>query len=1016
MSLKMTSYSKYQKPISVILLLVLLGGLFIYGTTKKSLFPDVTFPKVKIVVDNGLQPAHKMLVTVTRPMENAIKQVPYLKYVRSTTSRGSCEISAFLDWDANINTAQQHIESRINEIRADLPPNVHITVERMNPSTLPVMDYAVNSNTLSPIDLQQLTKYTIRPFLAQVPGVADVEMVGGQIKEYWVILDKEKMSALGISPTKITQVLKNTDFIQSNGFLADYNRLYLTVTDAMLTKKKDVSNIVISNNGKRIVLLKDISKVSVHPAIQYVNVVANGKPALVVGVRKQPNANLLTVSTGVKNKLKELKKVLPAGVNINPFYVQADFVHNSIRSVSDAIWVGILLAIIVAILFLKSWKASVTVLITIPITLALTLIVLYAVGYTLNIMTLGAIAASIGLIIDDAIVVTEQIHQIHEAHYNENSKTLVQKAIDFLFPAMLSSSASTIVIFIPFIFLSGIAGAFFTVLANTMMITLVCSFLVTWLGLPVIYLLFSKKKAASKKDFQEKQVKQLRWVAFFIRRPWISILYSLLLIGVIIEVIPRLNIGFLPQMDEGNIVLDYNSPPGTSLKATNQMLHQVDKIIESQPEVAGYSRRLGTQMGFFITEPNSGDYLIQLKGNRNRSTAQVIEAIRQKIENTLPALRVDFGQKIGDMLGDLLAAPQPIVIKIFGNDQQKLNALAKQVAAIADSVPGTADVFDGIVAAGPSIQIKPNFDRLALFGISPADFQAQLQTQLSGKVIGHMLEAQQMTPIRMITPHPLKSSLAKIKNTMIFLPNGKLMPIKQMATIQIGKGTTEIQRENLQTMSVVTGRLEGRSIVNVVRDIQNGIHQKIALPQGYHVVYGGQYKQQQKSFQELLTILIAACLMVFVVILFFSKDIWIALIILGIAVIGISGCFLALFLTGVELNVGSYTGIIMIVGIIGENSIFTYLQFKDTLTEKGVSASLVNAISIRLRPKLMTALGAIIALMPLALGIGVGAQMQQPLAIAVVGGFLAGLPLLLVVLPGFLNLRFRKKRNEPTDQ
>lgn len=1000
-------YSIYRSPIAVIMAVVIMGGLMVYANMKKSLFPEVTFPKVKIVADEGLQPVNKMMVTVTKPLENAIKRVPGLQYVRSTTSRGSCEISAFLKWGTNIDIARQNIESRIGEVRNDLPPNVQITVEKMDPSILPVMDYAIDSKTMSPIDLKLLTTYTIKPFLSQVPGVADVQIIGGQTKEYWITLDPKKMNALGITPAMISQAMQQTNFIRSNGYLADYRRLYLTVTNALVNTRQELGHMVVSNNGKRVVLLKDISNVVIHPAIQYIRVNANGHESLLIGVRKQPDANLLSVASGVKKQLTALKKTLPAGVTIKPFYVQADFVHEAIKSVSDALWIGILLAIIVAVIFLRSLKASLTILLTIPLTLALALISMYAMGYTLNIMTFGAIAASIGLIIDDAIVVMEQIHRTHEEHHQESSKTLVQKAITYLFPAMVASSLSTIVIFTPFVFLSGVAGAYFKVLANTMIITLVCSFFVTWLGLPVVYLLLSGKKQDKKK--KDKLVKQQRWVPFFIHRPWLSGLFVAGLIVTIVLIIPKLQTGFLPKMDEGAIVLDYASPPGTSLEETDRMLRQVEKIIVKEPEVASYSRRTGTEMGFFITEPNTGDYLIELKQNRKRTTFEVMDDLRQKIESSQPALRVDFGQVIGDMLGDLMEAAQPVEIKIFGDDQQKLNRLAKQVAAVTESVPGTADVFDGIVIAGPSIDVIPDFDKLALYGMTPADLQSQLQTQLEGTIVGGILERQQLTNIRMIYPDALQSSLDQIKNTDVFLPNGQLVPLNTLAHVQVKKGSAEIQRENLQTISVVTAGLDNRSLGNVMSDIKKQVSENVSLPQGYHISYSGQYREQQRSFHELLIILIAASLLVFGVMLFFSKNIFVSLIILGIAILGIAGSLLALFITGTELNVSSYTGIIMIVGIIGENAIFTFLQFRESLKTGLVDEAIVYAISTRLRPKLMTATGAIIALMPLALGIGTGAQLHQPLAIAVIGGFIIALPLLLIILPSLLRLRYKRE-------
>jgi CzcA family heavy metal efflux pump len=1005
--MKKTYYSTYKSPISIILLLIISGGVLIYANMKKSLFPEITFPKVKIVVDDGLQPVNKMMITVTKPLENAIKQVPDLEYVRSTTSRGSCEISAFMNWDANIDIAKLNIESRINEVRNDLPAGAQITVEKMNPSILPVMDYAINSKTMSPIDLKILVNYTIKPFLSQVPGVADVQVVGGETKEYWVELDPQKMSALGITPNMISQAMQKTNFVLSNGYLSDYRRLYLTVTDALVKGKSQLENIVISNNGKRVILLKDITNVAIHPAIQYIRVNANGHESLLIGIRKQPNANLLDVAEGVRKQLQELKKTLPKSVTIKPFYVQADFVHDAIKSVSDALWIGILLAIIVAVAFLRSWKASLTILIIVPITLALTMITLYSIGYTLNIMTLGAAAASIGLIIDDAIVVVEQIHRTHEEHLNEPTGSLIHKAIHYLFPAMVASSLSTIVIFTPFAFLSGVAGAYFTVLANTMIITLVCSFIVTWLGLPVVYLLLSKKHPD--KHEKTKVVKQRRWVGFFIRRPLLSLLFVAVLIGTIIIVLPKLGTGFLPEMDEGAIVLDYTTPPGTSLDETDRICRQVEKIIQQEPEVESYSRRTGTQMGFYITEPNTGDYLIELKKKRNRTTDEVIDDLRKKIESTQPALQIDFGQVISDMLGDLMESAQPIEIKIFGSDQATLNKLAEKVADEVDSVPGTADVFNGIVIAGPSINITPNMDKLAQFGMTPADLQFQLQTHLEGNVVGGVLEQQQVTPVRMIYPGALHASLDQVKNENVFLPDGQLTPISELANVQIQKGAAEIQRENLQNMSVVTARLNNRSLGAVMNDIKKKLSGTISLPQGYSIVYSGQYQEQQQSFHELLIILITASLLVFIVMLFFSRDILVSLSILSIAILGMAGSILALYFTHTELNVGSYTGIIMIVGIIGENSIFTFLQFNESLKEIGVDESLIYSISTRLRPKLMTAIGAIIALMPLALGIGTGAQLHQPLAIAVIGGFLMALPLLLIVLPSMIRLIYQRK-------
>jgi CzcA family heavy metal efflux pump len=1001
-------FVSYKNPLTVTLVLLLLGGMFAYSKLQTSLFPEITFPKIKVIADAGLQPVGKMMVTVTKPLENAIKQVPDLQYVRSTTSRGSCEISAFMDWNANIDLSQQRIESKINEIKNDLPPETQITVEKMNPSILPVMGYTLESHQLSPIELKQLANYTIKPFLSQVGGVSEVRIIGGKTKEYWITLDLQKMSTLSLTPDMLNTSIGQTGFVKSNGYLSDYHFLYLTVTDATVHTKEDIGNIVIRNTGKRIILLKDLAAIEVKEAIEYTKINANGKEALLIAVIKQPGANLVTLSTAMEGKIDELRKILPRGVAIEPYYIQADFVNSSVKSVTDSLWIGLALAIIVAILFLRSLKASATILITIPVTLCLTLIVLYAIGYTFNIMTLGAIAAAIGLIIDDAIVVVEQIHRTHEEHPDEPSTTLVQKAVQYLFPAMLGSSISTIVIFIPFVLMSGVAGAYFKVMTNTMIITLVCSFFVTWIGLPVVYLLLSRRRVTTR-TIRPHNVKNQRWVAFFIRRPWLSFLLIAVLAWLTWYIVPQLETGFLPEMDEGSIVLDYSSPPGTSLQETDRMLQEAEKIIEKTPEVQAYSRRTGTEMGFYITEPNRGDYLIQLKKDRVKTSDEVIEDLRKQIEATQPALRIDFGQVIGDMLGDLMTSVQPIEIKVFGNDPQTLQDLSKRVADVVGKIDGTADVFNGIVIAGPSVSIEPDYARLAQFGLTPAALQYQIQTSLEGNIVGTLPEKEQMTNIRMVYPGSRRLSVADISSMQIFLPGGQLKPITDLATVTVKAGDAEIQRENLQSMGVITGRLEGRDLGSVIRDIQQQVGAHIVLPQGYHIEYGGAYADQQQSFRELLIILITASLLVFGVILFLFRKVAVALVILLIAVLGISGSYLALYLTKTPLNVGSYTGLIMIVGIIGENAIFTFLQFRDSLATLSVDDAVIYAISTRLRPKLMTALGAIIALLPLALGIGTGAQLHQPLAIAVIGGFVIALPLLLIVLPSLLRLLYRRR-------
>ena len=1012
-------FQAYKAPIAVLLALALALGTVAYRRINVALFPEVTFPKVKVIAENGLEPVERMMVTVTKPMENAIKRVPGLKLLRSTTSRGSCEISAFLDWGVNVATSQTLIESRLNQIRADLPPNVQISVERMNPAILPVMGYTLEAPGQSALALRKLALYTIKPFLSQVEGVSSVEVQGGRTKEYQVQLLPDQLAALALGPDDVTKALTATNFVQSNGYLSDYRRLYLTVTDATILQKEDLENIVLRNDGRRIVRLADVATVALGEQQEYTRINANGSDAVLISILRQPDANVVLVSNGVKAKVAALQAGLPRGVRLAPYYDQADFVAEVVRSVQDALWIGLALALVVTALFLRSVRATLTILGAIPVALALTVAVLYfGLGYSFNIMTLGAIAAAIGLMIDDAVVMVEQLHRVGEDHPEATPGEVVRRSVGHLLPALIGSSLSTIVIFLPFALLGGVAGAYFKVLATTMVVALVCSFLVAWLGLPVIYLLLSRStreitvkevavKNAAKPDSAHHEIP---WVRAVIRHPAYSIVGILLLIGSMVLVIPRLATGFLPDMDEGAIVLDYNSPPGTSIEETDRMLRQAEKLIVKVPEVASYSRRTGTQMGFFITEPNRGDYLIRLKTDRKRSTEDVISDLRQRIEATQPALTIDFGQVIGDMLGDLMSTVQPIEIKVFGPDATKRYALANQVAAVVEKVAGTADVFNGIVRMGPAVDVRPDPRRLAQFGLTATDFQTQVQTQLVGTTAGTVLEGEQLLNIRLRYPNAAQANLAQMRGEPIFLPNGQRRRLDELATVRVSAGDAELERENLQAMTAVTARLDGRDLGGAMSEIRQKLDKQVALPPGYFIQYGGSYAEQQQSFQELLTILGTACLLVFAVALFLFRDLKAAGLILLIAVLGPAGGSLALFLTKTPLNVGSYTGLIMVVGIIGENAIFTFQQFFEILAEgRPVEQAVGYAIAARLRPKLMTALSAIAALLPLALGIGAGAQLHQPLAIAVIGGLLLALPLLLLVLPSLLRLSYQQQ-------
>ncbi len=1028
-------FQVFAKPILFVGILLTVAGVFSYTRMQTNLFPEVLFPRITIIADAGQLPIDRMMITVTKPVESAVKRVQGVTVVKSSTSRGVCTIDVFFNWGLDTYSKKLQIESRINEIKNFLPPGVNLSIEAMNQSLFPVYGFTLESAEHSQVALRDQANLLLRPIFSQVRGISNVVVRGGRAKDFVVIPDPVKLSSLGLTPTTFITVFNSNNFVLSNGYVSDYRRLYLSLTDTRVSSLETLQDIILKNDGNRIVRLKDVATIQIQEQQEFVIINANGSNAVLVDIVKQPGINLIDFANDVEERAKEAKKILPKGYELKPYYNQSAFVGDSIDSVVRTIYEGLFLALIVMIIFLRSWRSSLVVMLTIPVTLAFTILVLYLAGITINIMSLGAIAASIGLIIDDAIVIIEQIYRGHEDHPEKDRFTVVREAIHGLFPAMVGSSLATIVIHFPFRLMSGLAGSFFRELSDTMQLTMVTSFLVTWLLLPVLHLIIGYKASLKPQAHSvSDSVNRLTWLTWFFNKPIIAILLVVSLAGSAWWASGKIETGFLPELDEGTIVLDYISPPGTSLEETDAICKEIEKIIDVHPDVESYSRRTGIHMAFKSDPSNIGDYSIQLKRDRKKTTDQVINELRKEIEaNVVAMAEISFGQRISDLLGDLMSTPQPIQIKIFGNDYTILKVLARRADTLLQQIPGITDINNGLVTAGPSIIFIPDQEKLSLYKISLSDFQTQLtaytagvplglnanvaipspfQAAMTGGLqIGQLQDGEQMRRVLLRFTNFKDNDLERLKRQFIFLPDGTTRPLSFFCNVKIIPGEIEYRREDLKSNVIVTTRLENIDLGTAIKAIQKKLTERLPLPQGYTIVYGGAYAEQQQSFKELLTILAMATLFVFGVLMFLFKEWRISFLILFISVTAISGCILALYTVGIPLNVSSYTGIIMIVGIIAENAIFTVNQFRQNLRETDdVDQSINYAIALRIRPKLMTAIGAILALMPLALGIGLGAQMQQPLAVAVIGGFLAGLPLLLLVLPSLMRVLYKKSK------
>lgn len=1038
---KKSYFQQFSRPILFVGAMLLVAGIFFFSRMQTNLFPEVLFPRVSIIVDAGQIPINRMMITVTKPLESAVKKVRGVTIVKSSTSRGSCTMEVYFEWGLDTYGEKTQIESRISEIKNFLPPGINLSVEAMNQSLFPVYGYTLTSNVHGQVALRDQANLVLRPLFSKVKGISNVVIRGGRGKDFVIIPDAVKMSTLGITPAAIINAFATNNFVLSNGNLADFNRLYLSLTDTRVMDSDALGNITIKNDGTRVVKLHDFAVVDIQEQQEFVVINANGKNAVQIDLVKQPGTNLIDFAKDAASQAAEARRTLPPGYELKPYYDQSAFVGDSIHSVIKTIYEGLFLAIVVMILFLRSWRASLAVMLTIPVTLCFTITVLYLCGITINIMSLGAIAASVGLIIDDAIVIIEQIYRGHEEHPEKDKYRIVWESIRDLFPAMIGSSLATIVIFFPFRLMSGLAGSFFKELSDTMQITLVTSFLVTWLLLPVLHLIIGYKHKKGAHEHEEFSTSKLSWLTWTFRKPVIAFVFIAVLVFSAWFASGKLQTGFLPDLDEGTIVLDYFSPAGTSIEETDRMCREMEKIITHNPTVETYSRRTGVTMGFRAAPPNFGDYSIQLKNNRTKTTVEVISELRRDIAARVPVLHISFGQRISDLLGDLMSTPSPIEIKIFGPDYQQLKTLARQAEEILKKVTGIADLDDGLVTSGPSLEFIPDQDKLNMYKISLTDFQTQLaaytggvplgmnagmpepspaQAAMTGGIqVGQLQDGEQMRRILFRFTNFADNDLDHIRHQLIFLPDGTTRPLSFFCTVNVLPGEIEQKREDLTPNIILTARLDNRDLGGAITEIQQQFHQKLNLPKGYTISYGGAYSEQQQSFRELLLILGLAVVLVFAVLLFLFRDWLQAILVIIISALGMGGCILALFIVGIPLNVSSYTGIIMIVGIIAENAIFTLNQFRFNLKDTGdVDQSINYAISLRIRPKLMTAIGAILALMPLALGIGLGAQMQQPLAVAVIGGFVAALPLLLCVFPTLLRLgyRYRTKKTTPAVQ
>ena len=993
----------HRRSILFLVAILALGGITAAFTLPVALFPHVDFPRVVVSLEAGDRPADQMVIAITRPLEQAVRSVPGVVNMRSATSRGSAEISINFGWGEDMVAAMLQVESAINQVMPDLPAGTRFIVRRMDPTVFPVAAYSLTSDTESLVQLRDFASYRLAPLLSSINGVARVIAMGGEQAEYRVEIDPDKLAAFNLTFNDVTAALSAANVLQAVGRMEDHYKLYLLLSDTRIHSLKMIEDTVLRSGTSGLVRLEDIARVYATTTPNWKRVTADGHDAVLIQVYQQPDGNTVQIIDDVKQRLQAYRDKLPRDVQIANWYDQGLLITNSASSVRDAIMIGVGLSALLLLIFMRSVKITLVAILIVPSALASTILLLDVLHMSFNIMTLGGMAAAVGLIVDDAIVMIEHIIRRLREGGHEVTMTIREAAIEFTSP-LAGSSTATIIIFAPLAFLGGVTGAFFRPLSLTMASSLLVSFLLAWLAVPLLAEHLLNEKDAEREDvgplFKRLQQGYLALMQRLLKTPLLIIIGIAPLLAVGYIAYQQVGSGFLPHMDEGGFTLDYRCPAGTSLTETDRLLQQVEAIIQANPAVESYSRRTGLQLGGGLTEANEGDYFIRLKPMPRPPLDEVMDEIRNRIENEVPGVDIELILLMEDLIGDLTAVPQPVEIKLYSDNLNELMSTAPRVAEAISGITGIVDVLDGIVLAGDAINIVVDRDKAALEGIDPDLVTQQLEAWFNGLVTTQVQENIKLVDVRVWVPPSSRDRTSAIDGIWLRAPDGHRFPLKRVAKISTETGQPQIVRDNLKRMIAVTARISGRDLGSTLHDVKQALAQPGLIPDDMYYELGGLYKQQQIAFRGLVTVFMAALSLVFLLLLFLYEEFTVAVAIIISPLLAVPAVLIGLWLTDIELNITAMMGMTMIVGIVTEVSIFYFSEYHELLRnghDKLTSLSLAG--NNRLRPIIMTTLAAILALMPLALALGQGAAMQQPLAIAIISGLLVQVPLVVIVMP-----------------
>jgi CzcA family heavy metal efflux pump len=1028
-------FTHHSKSVIFLIIALSIVGGYLAFKIPVAVLPEIDFPRIIIGVDNGVMPIDQMVVTVTRPIEEAVNSVPGLISVRSITSRGSAEVDLSFNWNVDMVMTLQQVNSALIHIQSVLPSTAQVDTHRLTFASFPILGYSLTSDTMPQTRLWELATYELKPRLNRLNGVATVIVQGGQEPEYQISPDPAKLLRASTTVTDMLDAIRKTNIIESPGLLERNHQLVLGLVNGQVKSPEEIGQIVVKSTATGIpVRIGDVATVTPSVKPIYTIVSANGKPAVLLNINRQPDSNTLEVANEVHATVDDLRKTLPPGVQLQPFYDQSTIVGDSIKSVRDAIFLGLILASAVLILFLQDWGTSVVAGLVIPVTVLITFIVLKLIGQSFNLMTLGGLAAAVGLVIDDAIVVVENIVLHRDA--GEDRLNAIYKALKEITVPLVGSTLTPIVVFLPLISATGVYGAFFRALAITLSVALLTSLALALTWTPNLSQYFIHHRAAQPRTDEEfvnsngpdEELKRLlaaeeasmtgffgriigfyeRWLRRALEHPKILLAGSVAFIVISIVCFLALESDLMPEMDEGGFIIDYVMPPGSSLQETDRVLSHITQMLKSTPEVESTSRRTGLQLGLAaVTEANTGDISVKLKAKRDRDVEEIISEVRAKIKQQEPAIDVEFVQLLQDMINDLSGAPEPVEVKLFSQDPTALRDNAPKVAEAIGNInigkhKPVVDVLDGIenTMSGPAVSFNVNPTVAARAGFTPEEVVTDAEAILEGATAATpMVVNDRAYTIRVRFPQENRSSLESMSNTLLVSSAGRTATLGALANITELPGQTEVKRENLQREVSVTARLEGVSLSSGIAKVQKAVAD-LHLPSSIRIEYGGTYKEQQNSFHDLIIVLILALILVFTVLLFEFRTFSAPLAVLSSALLSTCGVFFALLITRTTFNVASFIGLIMVVGIVAKNGILL-LDADQKFRTAGMPAeeAMLQAGRRRLRPIVMTALATVCGMLPLALALGAGSQMLQPMAIAVIGGILISMILSLIITP-----------------